>query len=316
MALDAAKIKANPALEGLTDEQITALTTLSVNDENTVIGAKIGEVHGNYQRDFEEASGLKQPAGVKTYDWVKSTVLPKVKSIAELETEVNTLKTTKADLEDKLKKNSGDEALKQKLTDTESQLTALKNQISQKDTEHTEALKKANEQNTSILLDREFDAALIGVQFKDEKLVPKEVRDAFLATAKAQALAGIKPEFVDDNGKRTLVFRDDKGEILRNPKNLSEPFTAKELLMDKITPILETGKSQQGGGAGGAGGSGGTGGSNHTLDLTGKKTQAEATDAITNYLMDQGLVRGSAEFSAKQMEIFKENKVSELPMSS
>ena len=36
---------ANEALAGLTDEQITAITTLSQNDENTVIGQKFGEVY-------------------------------------------------------------------------------------------------------------------------------------------------------------------------------------------------------------------------------------------------------------------------------
>ena len=35
---------ANAALAGLTDEQIAAITTLSANDENSVIAKKTGEI--------------------------------------------------------------------------------------------------------------------------------------------------------------------------------------------------------------------------------------------------------------------------------
>ena len=44
MALTSEILKANAVLTGLTEEQIAAITTLSQNDENTVIGAKIGGI--------------------------------------------------------------------------------------------------------------------------------------------------------------------------------------------------------------------------------------------------------------------------------
>jgi hypothetical protein len=43
MALTIDVLRANAALAGLTDEQLTAITTLSVNDENSVIAKKTGE---------------------------------------------------------------------------------------------------------------------------------------------------------------------------------------------------------------------------------------------------------------------------------
>ena len=44
MALARETIVANEVLAGLTDEQITAIETLSRNDEDVVIGTRFGEV--------------------------------------------------------------------------------------------------------------------------------------------------------------------------------------------------------------------------------------------------------------------------------
>ena len=43
---------ANAALSGLTDEQISAITTLSANDENSVIAKKTGEIYGGLDADI------------------------------------------------------------------------------------------------------------------------------------------------------------------------------------------------------------------------------------------------------------------------
>ena len=58
---------ANEALAGLTDEQITAITTLSANDENTVIGQKFGEVYRQMDSTIEKATGIKRDGDEKTY---------------------------------------------------------------------------------------------------------------------------------------------------------------------------------------------------------------------------------------------------------
>ena len=39
-------------IEGLTSDQISAIVTLSKNDEEAVIGAKIGEIYGNLEKDI------------------------------------------------------------------------------------------------------------------------------------------------------------------------------------------------------------------------------------------------------------------------
>ena len=51
MALTAAILRANAGLAALSDEQLGIIEELSRNDENTVIGARIGELQGQYDND-------------------------------------------------------------------------------------------------------------------------------------------------------------------------------------------------------------------------------------------------------------------------
>lgn len=60
MALTRDILVANAALSGLTDEQISAITTLSQNDENSVIAKKTGEIYGNLDADILAASGVEK----------------------------------------------------------------------------------------------------------------------------------------------------------------------------------------------------------------------------------------------------------------
>lgn len=307
-------LKASPVLAAITEEQIAAITELSKNDENAVIARKLGEVHGQYDRDIKEATGIEKPAGVKTYDWMKSTILPKVKEVTELETKLATAKTDYEALELKLKDGKVDEAIKQKLTDAETLVTTLKGQLETAATEHKTALEKLQNTNADILVNNEFDKALAGQKFKDENIISKQVRDSFINNAKSAIKAEFKTDWIDDgNGGKQLVFRNAEGEIHRNKDNGLNPFTAQELFMSKIGDVLEVGKKQAGAGTG-AGAAGGAGGAGATLDLSGAKTQVEADEIATKYLMDKGVARGTDGFQTEFTKIRDENKVADLPL--
>ena len=56
MALTKELLTANAVLTGLTDEQITAITTLSQNDENSVIGSRIGEIYRQMDETIAKCS--------------------------------------------------------------------------------------------------------------------------------------------------------------------------------------------------------------------------------------------------------------------
>ena len=72
-----------------------------------IIGQKIGELHGGYDRDFEEVTGVKKPEGVKSYTFWKEHF----KGVNEKAKSVNT------DVIDQIKKEN--EELKLKMENNE-----------------------------------------------------------------------------------------------------------------------------------------------------------------------------------------------------
>ena len=62
----------NAALSTLTDAQKAAITEISKNDEATVIGTKIGALHGQYDADILNVSGIAKAEGEKSYDYLQA----------------------------------------------------------------------------------------------------------------------------------------------------------------------------------------------------------------------------------------------------
>lgn len=96
---------ANAALAGLTDEQIAAITTLSANDENSVIAKKTGEIYGGLDADILAASGIAKNGTEKTFDYAKRVVAEfktKAESASALQTQIDSLTKEKARLERQL----------------------------------------------------------------------------------------------------------------------------------------------------------------------------------------------------------------------
>ncbi len=308
-------LRQSSALTGLTDAQFTAIAEMSKNDENTVIGTKIGTLHGQYDADILSITGIKKKDGEKSYDYAKRVLgeyKTKVESIKTIQTELATAKAEVTDLQAKLEKNSGDETLRQQLKDAKTQVTQLQTQLQTKETEFNS--KKA-EYETAIKnthVDYAFQAATAGLKFKSG--ITEPIQKTLLNAAKAEVLAKGTPDFVDDGqGGKKLVIRGADGNVLNNPKNNLNPYTLKELVMEtSLKDVIDTGRQQQGGGTGGFGsGSGGTGG---TLDLSGVKNQVEADKAIEAHLLANGLTRDSQEFADQSLQLRTDNNVANLPI--
>ena len=83
----------------------------------------------------------------------------------------------------------------------------------------------------------EFDRSLTGVKFKDEGIIPLDVRNAMINNAKAELSKGA--QFVE--GK--LVFMQD-GNIMRDD-NLNI-LSVKDVLAEKLKSIIDAGRKQDG----------------------------------------------------------------------
>lgn len=305
----------NAALSTLTDAQKAAITEISKNDEATVIGTKIGALHGQYDADILNVSGIAKAEGEKSYDYLKRVLgdyKTKLDGTKTLSAQLEAQKNKVTELEAKLAAGGSDEALKQQLKDARHQVTQLQTQLTAKIGELDRAKKDYEQKEKDLQVGFAFTNATAGIKFKAD--VSEPVKKILLAAAKDEILAKGTPDFIDDgNGGKKLVLRDAAGNTLNNPKNNLNPYTIEELVMEtSLKDVIDTGRQQPGGGTVPPVKPNGGGGT--TLDLSGVKTQLEADTQIEKYLLSTGLTRDNAEFGNKVLEIRNENNVSELPI--
>lgn len=307
-------LRQNTSLAGLTDAQLTAIATMSQNDENTVIGTKIGALHGQYDTDILSITGIKKNDGEKSYDYAKRVLTEyksQIASTATIQAQLANANKEVETLKQKLADGAGDEQLKQQLKDTKAQVTQLQTQLATKEAEFKKNLAELEKSNLNTRVDFAFESATAGLKFKDG--ITDAVKKILLDSAKAEILAKGTPDFIDDGkGGKMLVFRGVDGNVLNNPKNNLNPYTISELVAESsIKDVIDAGKQQPGGGTGplpqqqpGA----------TILDFSTVKTQVDADKVIEAHLLANGLTRDSVEFAEKSMQLRTENKVSELPI--
>ena len=298
----------------MTDAQKLAITTLSSNDEATVIGTKIGALHGQYDADIFSISGISKADGEKTYDYLKRVLgdyKTKLDGTKTLSAQLEAQKKKVTELETKLAAGGSDEAVKQQLKDARHQVTQLQTQLTTKTEELDRAKKDYEKKEKDLQVGFAFTNATAGIKFKAD--VSEPVKKILLAAAKDEILAKGTPDFIDDgNGGKKLVLRDAAGNTLNNPKNNLNPYTIEELVMEtSLKDVIDTGRQQSGGGT-----KPNPSPDHRTvnLDLSTAKTQQEADVQIENYLLSTGLTRDNVEFGNKALEIRNENNVSNLPI--
>lgn len=308
-------LRQSSALTGLSDDQLTAIAEMSKNDENTVIGTRIGALHGQYDADILGVTGIKKKDGEKSYDYAKRVLgeyKTKAESVKAVQAELDAAKAQAAELQAKLEKGVGDEALHQQLKDAKAQVTQLQGQLKAKDAEFSTKASEFEAALKNTHVDYAFQAATAGLKFKAG--ITEPIQKTLLNAAKAEVLAKGTPDFVEDGqGGKKLVIRGVDGNILNNPKNNLNPYTMQELVMEtSLKDVIDTGRQQQGGGTGNFGsGTAGTGG---TIDLSGAKNQVEADKAIEAHLLANGLTRDSQEFASQSLQLRTENNVASLPI--
>ena len=313
MALTPEVIKANADLATLSDAQIAAISTLSVNDENHVINTKIGELHGMYDKDVKEVSGIEKDQGEKSYDYVKRVLgdfKSKIGGATELQTKITGYETEIANLKKQISEGKGDEVIRQQLKDAQTELATLKTQYeTDKQTWGTKE-KEFSQQISGIQVDTQFEKATAGLKFKAG--YPESVQKTLISSAKSAILGTYKPDWVEADGQKIMVFRDAKGEIARNKANSLNPYTAQELISEQLKEVLDLGKKTTGAGTEEPG-------KNpqetvEIVDIAGAKTQVQADEIIVKYLMQNGETRGSASFAEKQRKLREDNGVDKLPL--
>ena len=309
MALTTELLNANAATAALTDEQKAAIAEMSLNDENSVIAKKTGEIYGGLDADILAASGIAKNGTEKTFDYAKR-VIGEIKTqagnAAELQTQVSELTKEKARLDAIIAKGGADAETKRQLEQTKADLANVTKQYTDLKTEYDNAKSEHEKALFGLKIDGEFSKATAGLKFKAD--LPASVTSVLLKQA-VDKVKGMNPEYIDDgNGGKVLAFMEN-GTPKRNPENNLRPYTAAELVSAELKTmgVLDDGRKQTGAGTQG-GGTGGTGGGSGTVDVSGARTQDEAHEIIAKQLMAKGLINGSKEFADAMATAWKENK--------
>lgn len=281
----------NTTTAALSDEQKAAIVEMSKNDENTVIGKRIGEIYRDLDADILEASGVAKEGAEKTYDYAKR-VIGGMKETADASAanaaKVASLEKEKTRLEGIIASGNGDEETKKALkkaqadlTNVTKEYTELKTKFDEAETAHAKAL-------LDVRMEGEFAKAGAGLKFKAD--LPEAVKGVLLNQAIA-TVKGMNPEYIDDGkGGKVLAFMKDSA-VLRNPETNLAPYTASELVSKELKAmgVLEEGRKQTGTGSTPTA----TADPNAAVDVSGARTQVEADDIIGKALLAKGLARGT-----------------------
>lgn len=204
------------------EEETTFLANHSKEVEETIIPARISELHGQYDKDILDVTGLKKEPTEKTYDFNKR-VLNQYKDKAS---RADTLEGEIATLREQIKNGITDEQVKKDLERVTDEYNALKETSEKRITD-------MNTKHDQFKIIAEIRNALAQLSFNDKIPVEavKALQDAKIAEIAATA------KYVD--GK--LLFLNEDGTPKRNSHNKLDPYTAHELLAEGLKEVIGEG---------------------------------------------------------------------------
>lgn len=291
---------------GLTEEQVNALVELSRNDENQVIGARIGEIYRELDNTIAASTGIAREGAEKTYAYLKrSAEALKAKATAN-----DGLQAKYTELEGKynaLVANGGSDEMKAELARLQTDLQNTKDALAESLKNAQAAEKKHAKEMLDFRIGAEFDAAMGGLKFKSE------YSQNMIDVLRRDAVSAVKGKYTAGYENGTLVFRDKDGNIAVNKADMLKPYGAADLLAEHLRGLgaLDEGTK----GSGGAGGTGdGNGSGSRLVSIMGAKTQKEADDLIVESLLAKGLVAGTDAFTQARDDAWRENNVIALPI--
>lgn len=308
-------LKQQSELQGLTDEQMTAIATLSQNDEDAVIGKRFGEVYRQLDDIIQKSTGVQRNGDEKTYIYLERAAKElqgKAEQAGEYAKQVADLQKEKNRLEKVIADGGADGETKKLLSQAQKDLADVTKQYVELKASYDKQGEKHAAEIIGIRIDNELALAKAGIMFKKD--LPKAVTDVLLNQAVAKVKA-MNPEYVNDgNGGKVLAFLGADGAVMRNAENGLKPYTAQELVLQdlKAMGVIDEGVKRAGTGTTPPAHEAGKGG--EPVSVSGARTQTEATDIITEMLLKRGLVNGSKEFQENFDKAWKDNNIKALPL--
>ncbi len=299
----------NETLNGLTEEQKTAIVELSKHDEDIVISERVGKIYGDLDNDILTASGIAKNGVEKTYAYAKRVIgalKEQGAQTGELQAQVKTLQEEKASLEKAIAEGAADSETKRQLAQAKTDLENITKMYTDLNTQY-EGVKEAHEKELfGMRVDMELESAVSGLKFKSS--IPESVTKVVLADVRERIKksATIKEE---EGGQKSIVYTGADGKTMLD--NSLKPLTAAEILHTELEKlgVIDKRKVQTG-----AGSKQQTDGEPTGIDLTGAKTQVEADELIHKSLVSRGLVIGTSAYQDARDKAWKDNAITKLPI--
>jgi hypothetical protein len=200
--------------------------TFLENYKTSVIEAEFdpqtSKIYKGIDDDIFSVIGERKKPTEKTYDFLKSKLSElktRAEKVAELESEITILKQSKPD-----------DAKLQEIRD-------LQNQIKKIKTQHDEELTAFSQRTQKSLIKSDIERGLMDLKIKTG--IPETVKQVYVN----QIIDELANSAEMRDGQ--LVFLDADKKALRNPATMA-PYTAKELLTEKMKDLIEVGHKQEG----------------------------------------------------------------------
>ena len=148
------------------------------NYKETVIAPKIKDVHDQYDKDIKEITGIEREGNEKSYNYLKragGVLKEKADKVAGFEAKVT-------ELEEKIKSGSGDEQLKVKLKQAETDLANAQKLYKEGKGTWDSEKKTLESSHQKAGMSNMLDRALMGIKFKEG--LSKEVVDIVVENVK------------------------------------------------------------------------------------------------------------------------------------
>ena len=208
-------------------EEKTFLENYGKKIEEEQIPSKISELHNRYDEDIFSVIGQRKNPTEKTYEFTKR-VLGDLKTKAEkaeaIEKEMNSLRQ-------QIKEGGNDKLLLD--------LENMKKAYQELEENKTSEITRVKTDFEKFKIQNELLSASSGLNFK--KGIPEAATKALLN----QAISELSQ--IASRQEDKLVFLNKDGAPLRNAHNALNPYTAEELLKERLKDVLDTGKKAEGG---------------------------------------------------------------------
>lgn len=299
-------LEANEALTALTDEQKNAIVEISKADEGIVIGERIGRIYSDLDNDILQASGIAKNGAEKTYLYAKRVIgeLKAGGNTDELNAQIATLTEEKAALQKAIEEGAADAETKKALAQAKTDLADITKKYTELNTQLEKEKTRHQKEVQGMRVSMEIEGAAQALKFKSS--IPESVTKVVLANV-IEKMKG-SADFIDNEGKQTLIFKGKEGEVLRDAT--LRPLNAADLLKRELTTMGVLEERREGAGAGSKVVEGGDA---DAMDVSGAKTQTEADQIIHKSLVARGLVRGTKAYQEAMDKAWKDNAVNKLP---